>query len=147
MSSSYSLDEPVLVDANITIDVSTRDPNWFGWSSEQLARALHGPGAAINPVIYTELCGGYESEQEAQKALHPKVLRLPLPYAASFPASRAFLEYRRRGGAKTSPLPDFYIGAHALVSGMRLLTRDVRRFRSYFPEVELIHPPESMLRS
>ena len=143
----FTDDLPILVDANVVMDVSNRDPQWYEWSSLQLARALLGPGVAINPMIYAEICGGYTSNQEAEESLDPDVKRLELPYAAAFPTSRAFLEYRRRGGTKTSPLPDFYIGAHALVTGMRLLTRDVTRFRSYFPQVDLICPPESMLQN
>lgn len=136
---------PDLVDANLLVDVATHHAQWFDWSMAQLEKSADERGAAINPVIYAELCGGYETQEEMEEALAPDLIRLELPYAAAFLASRAYQTYRRRGGTKTSPLPDFYIGAHAQVSGMRLLTRDVKRFRTYFPGVELIHPPEEML--
>ena len=139
-------DLPILIDTNVLIDVLANDPRWVAWSERELARALLGPGAAINPMIYAELCGDYNSQQEVEAALDPQVRRLELPYKAGFLASRAFRDYRARGGTKRSPLPDFYIGAHAQAEGMRLLTRDVKRFRTYFPGVQLIHPPEAMLR-
>jgi predicted nucleic acid-binding protein len=95
----------------------------------------------INPIIYAEISVGFSRIEDLESAL-PKTLleREPLPYEASFLAGKVFLSYRRRGGNKTSPLPDFFIGAHAAVSGYRLLTRDTKRYRTYFPKVERISP-------
>ena len=92
-------------------------------------------------MIYAECSVSYKRIEEVEAAIPPELFRRePLPYEAAFLAGKAFLQYRRRGGARTSPLPDFFIGAHAAVSGYRLLTRDPRRYRAYFPTVELIAP-------
>lgn len=134
------MSQTTLIDSNILIDVANEDPHWFEWSAEHLAIAAdHGP-IGINPLIYAEFCQNFQSAEEADNALPPEIERFALPYEAGFPASEAFVAYRKRGGARRSPLPDFYIGAHAHVHGMRLLTRDVSRFRTYFPDVELICP-------
>jgi predicted nucleic acid-binding protein len=110
------------------------------WSAEKLKRAL-GQGLAINPVIYAEISLSFRDEAELISALDlPELTRLALPYAAAFWAGRAFVEYRRQGGTRRSPLPDFYIGAHAELEKMTLLTRDAARYRSYFPKVKLIAP-------
>lgn len=134
----------VLVDTNVLLDVATRDPEWFAWSSAQLAPLINAREAAINPIIYSELAPAFTSEQELENTLLPAACfhRLPLPYKAAFPAARAFVRYRKSGGTKTSPLPDFFIGAHAEVEGHSILTRDAARFRSYFPAVTLICPPK-----
>ena len=130
----------ILVDANVLLDILTADPQWAAWSAEQLEQAL-AQGLAINPVIYAEVSAGFRTEAELETALDfPDLERLVLPYAAAFRAGRAFVEYRRRGGHRRSPLPDFFIGAHAEVEGMTLLTRDAARYRSYFPRLELITP-------
>jgi predicted nucleic acid-binding protein len=98
---------------------------------------------AINALIYAEVSIGYERVEEMEQAIPSATFRRePLPYEAAFLAGKAFLQYRRRGGLRTSPLPDFYIGAHAAVSNFRLLTRDPRRYRAYFPTVDLIVPKE-----
>lgn len=132
----------VLVDANVLLDVVTVDPVWLAWSRGELAR-LAASGLAINPIIYAELAPAFRMEAELAAALKDWPLqRLALPYEAAWPAARAFAEYRRRGGARTSPLPDFYIGAHAEVEGHTLLTRDAARYRTYFPKVPLICPAE-----
>lgn len=133
----------VLVDTNVLLDVATRDPLWFAWSSSQLAPLINAGSAAINLIIYSELAPGFASEQELDNTLLPPASfhRLPLPYAAAFPADRAFVSYRKAGGTKTSPLPDFFIGAHAEVEGHTILTRDAARYRSYFPNVKLICLP------
>lgn len=95
----------------------------------------------INQVIYAEISAGFRTPEECDRVLGERwVERIPLPWPASFLAGRAFLEYRRRSGLKRSPLPDFFIGAHAAVGGLRLLTRDPGRYRTYFPTVELIAP-------
>ena len=133
----------VLVDTNVLLDVATRDPAWLAWSSAALAPVINAGEAAINPIIYAELAPGYATEQDLDRDLVPpfEFTRLPLPYAAAFPAARAFAEYRKAGGIKTSPLPDFFIGAHAEVEGHTLLTRDPARYRKHFPSVKLICPP------
>lgn len=130
-----------LVDTNVLLDVATRDPKWFSWSGEALAQAADETLLAINPLIFAELSVGFKTIEELEQ-LFPatEFRRLPLPYEAAFLAGKAFLAYRRRGGRKNAPLPDFYIGAHAAVAGLRLLTRDPRRYRSYFPTVALVAP-------
>ena len=131
----------ILVDANVLLDVVTRDRVWLGWSQGELAR-LAG-GLAINPIIYAELAPAFRTEGELEEAFREWPLhRLALPYAAAWSAARAFAEYRARGGTRTAPLPDFYIGAHAEAEGHTLLTRDAARYRTYFPKVSLICPPQ-----
>lgn len=131
----------ILADANVLIDVLSRDLTWFRWSSSALAEAADRDDVAINPIIYAEISVRFETEAALDELLAASSLvRLPLPYEACFVAGKAFLLYRRRGGARRSPLPDFYIAAHAAVAGLTLLTRDARRYRSYFPAVPLIAP-------
>ena len=131
----------VLVDANVFLDILTDDPKWRPWSEEKFLAAIETDQAAVNPIIYAELGAAYKSAAELERAISGwPVQRLPLPYEAAFPASQAFLRYRREGGQRRSPLPDFYIGAHAQAGGLTLLTRDASRYRSYFPKVRLITP-------
>ena len=130
----------ILVDANVLLDVVTKDRVWLGWSQGELARLAAG-GLAINPIIYTELAPAFRTEGELEVAFREWPLhRLALPYSAAWAAARAFAEYRARGGTRTAPLPDFYIGAHAEAEGHTLLTRDAARYRTYFPKVPLICP-------
>jgi predicted nucleic acid-binding protein len=130
----------VLVDANVLLGILTADPEWMAWSAEKLERALT-QGIAINSVIYAEISAGFQNEEELEAALDlPDLARLALPYTAAFRAGRAYLKYRRHGGTRRSPLPDFSIGAHADAEGMTLLTRDARRSREYFPKLKLISP-------
>jgi predicted nucleic acid-binding protein len=130
-----------LVDSNVILDVVTEDPAWFNWSFEELVHAAESSRLAINPIIYAEVSVGYRRIEEVDEAVpHPTFARLPLPYPAAFLAGQCFLQYRKRGGQRRSPLPDFYIGAHAAVEGMALLTRDPRRYRSYLPGLQLIAP-------
>lgn len=132
---------PVLVDSNVILDVVTDDPHWAEWSSARLFECAEQAVLVINPLIYSEVSVGYERIEEVEEALSPDFFhREPLPWEAAFLAGKAFLAYRKASGARTSPLPDFYIGAHAAVRGYRLLTRDVPRYRSYFPTLELIAP-------
>ena len=132
---------PVLVDTNVLVDVMRGGEPWAAWSEEQLAQAADTAVLVINPIVYTELSIGFPTVEQLDVALTPMALeREPLPYPAGFLAGRAYLAYRRRGGLRTSPLPDFYIGAHAAVARYRLLTRDPRRYRAYFPRLELIAP-------
>jgi predicted nucleic acid-binding protein len=131
----------VLVDANVLLDILTDDPKWRSWSEGEFLSAIETNQAAVNPIIYAELGAAYKSADELDRALSGwPVQRLNLPYEAAFPASQAFLRYRREGGQRRSPLPDFYIGAHAQTMGLTILTRDVSRYRSYFPKVRLISP-------
>lgn len=131
----------VLVDSNVLLDVATDDPRWGQWSAEMLAAVADESILVINPLIYAEVSVGIESIEELNEILPPDVFRRdPLPFEAAFLAGKAFLAYRRRGGQKASPLPDFYIGAHAAIAGLRLLTRDPRRYRTYFPKLEIIAP-------
>lgn len=131
----------ILVDSNVIIDVLTEDPMWRRWSETALADAADREEVAINPIIYAEIASGFATMAELDDRLGPEAFRrLPLPYEAGFVAGRAFVEYRRRGGLRTSPLPDFYIGAHAAVEGLALLTRDARRYAGYFPKLRLVSP-------
>ena len=131
----------ILVDSNVLIDVLTNDPVWQEWSSEQLTRLGNTRQLAINPLIFAEIAIAYPDEAQLDAALPVTLVRLPLPYTAAFMAGRAFLEYRRRGGTRRSPLPDFYIGAHAAAEGHTIVTRDAARYRTYFPDVAMIAPP------
>lgn len=131
----------ILVDSNVIIDVMSQDPIWCAWSEAALAKAADGGDIAINPIIYAEISFGFATMGALDAALgFGDFKRLVLPYEAGFVAGRAFVEYRRRGGVRTSPLPDFYIGAHAAVAGLRVLTRDPRRYQGYFPSLDLIAP-------
>lgn len=131
----------ILVDTNVLVDVLHGDPMWASWSDGNLQRAADEAVVVINPIVYGELSLGFPTVEELDEALEPHLFeREGLPYAAAFLAGRAFLAYRRRGGSRTSPMPDFYIGAHAAVAGYRLLTRDATRYRTYFPTLELIAP-------
>ncbi|QFY42707.1 type II toxin-antitoxin system VapC family toxin [Candidatus Methylospira mobilis] len=130
-----------LIDTNVIIDVSDPQSEWYGWSSSQLVRATDSGEVFINPIIYAELAGYADSEAQIESILSDMLLeRADLPWQAAFLAGRAFVAYRKSGGTRTLPLPDFYIGAHAQVAGLTLLTRDVRRFRAYFPRLRLIAP-------
>jgi predicted nucleic acid-binding protein len=131
----------ILVDSNVIIDVLTKNPVWQAWSEAALSDAADRDEVAINPIIYAEIAAGFVTIGELDRGLGADAFRrLALPHEAGFVAGRAFVEYRRRGGRRTSPLPDFYIGAHAAVSGLSLLTRDARRYAGYFPKVQLISP-------
>jgi len=131
----------ILVDTNVFVDVWSRDPAWADWSEAALVAAAEAGPLGVNPIIYAELCLGFEEESQLAEALaQAGVRRLPLPYRAAWPAAHAFAAYRRRGGRRSTPLPDFFIGAHALVEGLTLLTRDPRRYRTYFPAVRITSP-------
>lgn len=130
-----------LVDTNVLLDVLTDDPVWGAWSSAALARALDGGEAVINQIIYAEVSAGFSRIEDLEGALPPAQFRRDdLPWRAGFIAAKAFLAYRARGGTRMTPLPDFYIGAHAAVAGMSLLTRDRARYATYFPTVRLVAP-------
>jgi predicted nucleic acid-binding protein len=132
---------PILVDSNVLLDVLTDDPRWSPWSADALAEQAERDVLTINPIIYAEVSLGFVRIEELDAALPaPTFHRLALPWEAAFLAGKCFLTYRKRGGSRSAPLPDFYIGAHASVSGMRLLTRDAARYRTYFPKLRLIAP-------
>ena len=127
-----------MVDSCVLLDVITGDERWADWSAGQIATAMDSGRVVINPLIYAEVSAGYETVEELDDLLPADDYeREPLPYPAGFAAGKAFLQYRRGGGDKRSPMPDFYIGAHAAVAGYQLLTRDVARYRTYFPAVAL----------
>jgi predicted nucleic acid-binding protein len=131
----------VLVDTNVILDIVTNDPVWNEWSAEALARAADESILVINPLIYAEVSVGLDSIESLDEILPLNAFRRdPLPYEAGFLAGKAFLAYRKRGGRRLSPLPDFYIGAHAAIAGLRLLTRDARRYKTYFPKLEIVAP-------
>jgi predicted nucleic acid-binding protein len=130
----------VLVDSSVLLDVLTEDERWFDWSSEALARAADMGEIAINPIIYAETSVRFRRIEDLDDALGTDFDRRPLPWSAAFLAGKSFVAYRRRGGIRASPLPDFYIGAHAAVEKLVLLTRDARRYREYFPTVSLLTP-------
>ena len=132
---------PILVDSNVLLDIFTEDKIWFQWSSATLAEYAEHDLLYINPIIYSEISVGFERIEELESALPSDyILRDNLPYEAAFLAGKCFLKYRKAGGEKRSPLPDFYIGAHAAVKGWSLLTRDKGRYQTYFPKLNLIAP-------
>ncbi len=129
------------MDSNVLIDVLEEEPVWFGWSSTRLAQYAADFKLVINPIVYAEVSVGFERVEEVEAALpHDLLVREDLPWEAAFYAGQCFQLYRRRGGVRRSPLPDFFIGAHAAMRGYRLLTRDAARYRSYFPRLEIIAP-------
>lgn len=131
----------VLVDANILIDIATDDPAWGKWSAGALEQVARGRQLLINPLIYAEVSVAFSRIEDLDQLLPATVFqREDLPWEAGFLAGKAYLAYRRRGGARSSPLPDFYIGAHAAVRGHMLLTRDRGRYETYFPTVQVIAP-------
>jgi predicted nucleic acid-binding protein len=132
---------PVLVDSNVILDVAYDDPHWRAWSEAALEQAAEQAALVINPIIYAEVSIGYAWVEHVEAVLPAdRFRREALPHEAAFLAGKSFLAYRRRGGRRTSPLPDFFIGAHAAVRGYQLLTRDAMRYRTYFPTVPLIAP-------
>ena len=130
-----------LVDSSVMLDILTEDAGWAQWSADALARARDEGRLVINPIVYAEVSTGFDRIEDLDDAVPAGDFeREPLPYQAGFVAGKAFFAYRQRGGQRRSPLPDFYIGAHAAVAKCRLLTRDAARYRTYFPSVELIAP-------
>ena len=131
----------VLVDSNVILDVLTEDPVWFDWSSSALQKHAEFSVLIINPIIYSEVSVRFDRIEDLDEAL-PAVFfrRDPLPWEAGFLAGKCFVRYRKQGGARRSPLPDFYVGAHAAVRGATLLTRDAAQYRAYFPTLTVIAP-------
>jgi hypothetical protein len=131
----------ILADSNIVVDIWDSDPVWAQWSRNQLDNLALMHEMAINPIIYAEIASRYSTQAKLDEAIAKLNFSfLPLPREAAFLASRAFAQYRQLGGTRTGVLPDFFIGAHAEALGCALLTRDVSRYRTYFPLVPLITP-------
>ena len=130
-----------LINSNVWIDLFDEESEWRTWSDAMVTDALRPGPLIINPVIFAEVSAGYDTYEEIAALFSESyVTKEPLPWEAAFLAGRAFWLYRQRGGTRSSPLPDFYIGAHAAVAGHTLLTRDARRYRHYFPRLRIIAP-------
>jgi len=131
----------VLVDSNVLLDLMTADARWFQWSADAIERAADTARLVINPMIYAEVSIRYHRIEDLEAALPSAMIeREPVPYEAAFLAGKCYLAYRQRGGTRRSPLPDFFIGAHAAVAGYQLLTRDASRYRTYFPRLTIVAP-------
>jgi hypothetical protein len=131
----------VLVDSNVLLDVLEDDPIWFPWSSQHLAACAEESTLVINPIIYAEVSIGFQRIEELEAVFPADTFeRRPLPWEAAFLAGKSYLAYRRSGGVRRSPLPDFFIGAHAAVEGLTLLTRDPARYRTYYPRLKIVAP-------
>ncbi len=129
-----------IADSNIFLDLFSQDLNWAAWSAEQFVSALSAGPVVINPLIYAEISLGFDKIEDLDAALPPEVVREDLPWDAAFLAAKCFAQYRRAGGTRRSPLPDFYIAAHAAVTGRALLTRDRLRYREFLPSLVVISP-------
>jgi predicted nucleic acid-binding protein len=129
-----------LVDSNVLLDLFDENSAWFAWSRTALEEAAETGRLLINPVIYAEISVGYDQIEEVDALLPAFLIREPIAYEAAFLAAKAYQIYRRRGGQRRSPLPDFFIGAHAAVGRYDLITRDPTRYRTYFPTVRIIAP-------
>lgn len=131
----------ILVDSNVILDIVTEDTKWFRWSSETLTHYAEDHILNINPIIYAETSVAFDRIEDIDSVLRPTYFRrLTLPWEAAFLAGKCYVKYRKKGGVRRSPLPDFYIGAHAAVKGMTLMTRDISRYRTYFPKLNIIAP-------
>ena len=131
----------ILVDSNIILDVFLDDPNWAEWSESKLEKFSALTKLYINPIVYSEISIGFKRIEELESVLNRAGFQmLDIPKEALFLAGKVFLKYRKNRGTKRSPLPDFYIGAHAAILEMDLITRDESRYRTYFPTVKLISP-------
>jgi predicted nucleic acid-binding protein len=130
-----------LIDTNVLFDYLSEDADWFDWSATMIGDAAERGPVVINPIVFAEVSVRYDRIEDVDLALPAEYfLRAPLPWDAAFLAAKCFERYRKRGGRRTSALPDFFIGAHAAVAGLTLLTRDARRYRTYFPRLGLIAP-------
>ena len=131
----------VLVDSCILLDLFTDDPHWADWSEQILDQYSQTNTLYINSIIYTEISIGFDKIEEVEKAISKLGIKvLEIPREALFLTGKAFVKYRKNKGTKNSPLPDFFIGAHAAVSQFNLITRDSAKYKTYFPQVRLIHP-------
>ncbi|PYR63986.1 MAG: DNA-binding protein [Acidobacteria bacterium] len=130
-----------LVDSNVILDVATEDAEWVDWSAAMLEDAGERGPLVINPLIFAEVSVRYWTLEDVDEAIPAAFYtRAALPWEAAFLAAKAFERDRRAGGARRSPLPDFFIGAHAAIAGLTLLTRDPKRYRRYFPKLRIISP-------
>ncbi|MBU1360776.1 MAG: type II toxin-antitoxin system VapC family toxin [Gammaproteobacteria bacterium] len=130
-----------MIDSNVLLDIAKSDPEWQDWSSTQLANCARKGRLAINAVIFAEVSCHYSNESQMEAAFPQRIYaRHHLPFEAALLAGKAFMKYRAAGGVKRSPLPDFYIGAHAQTMGYTLVSRDKARYRTYFPKLKLIAP-------
>lgn len=130
-----------LVDSNVLLDIFDDESKWRAWSDAMLTDCASRGPLVINPIVFAEVSAGFAAIEDVEEALPETYFRREaLPWDAAFLAGRAFLLYRRRGGHRPAPLPDFYIGAHAAVAGHTLLTRDARRYRYYFPSLRIVAP-------
>ncbi|MBC8037650.1 MAG: type II toxin-antitoxin system VapC family toxin [Rhizobiales bacterium] len=130
-----------LIDTNVFLDVVEERPDWFAWARSKVLEARRIGDVVISPVVYAEASTPYEDEHAFAKFIDTAgFVKEDLPFDCAFKAAKAHYEYRKRGGIRTTTLPDFFIGAHALVRGYRLMTRDPARFRTYFPELDIIAP-------
>lgn len=133
--------KPVLIDSNVILDIFLDDPRWVGWSEDVLSRYGLTNTLCINPVIYSEVSIGFERIEDMEKAIAGCGFHvLEIPREALFLAGKVFVQYRKLKGTKSSTLPDFFIGAHAAVARMDLVTRDTSRYQTYFPTVKFISP-------
>lgn len=131
----------LLVDTNVLVDVLEDDPQWSDWSIQQLRFQSKIHRLVINPIVYSELSLTFSSVEALDQTIEGLGLAMiEIPKPALFLAGKAFVHYRRQGGSKSNVLGDFFIGAHAAVSELRILTRDTKRYRSYFPSVVLVAP-------
>ena len=131
----------VLVDSSVILDVFLDDPEWGDWSEGVLSKLSGMHSLCINPIIYTAISIGFERIEELEEVVAVCGLKMvPIPKEALFLAGKVYLRYRKGKGKKVAPLPDFFIGAHAAVEGLELVTRDVRRIKTYFPSVKIISP-------
>lgn len=131
----------VLVDSCVLLDLFTNDPHWADWSESILERYSQTNTLYINTIVYTEISIGFEKIEEVEEAISTLGIKvLEIPREALFLTGKAFIQYRRNKGTKNSPLPDFFIGAHSAVTQLNLITRDLSKYKTYFPQVNLIHP-------
>lgn len=131
----------ILVDSNVILDIFTADRRWFDWSHDMLVNLSAAHSLVINPIIYSEVSIGFEKIEDLEDVLDPRLFRRDqIPWEAAFLAGKCFLQYKRQDGKKEAPLPDFFIGAHAAIAKMQLLTRDASRYRTYFPTIRIISP-------
>ena len=130
-----------LIDTNVIVDLLRADPEWMPWSAKQLTLARQQMPMRINIVVYAELCSHRQTQSQIDGFLQDTGIQIPaISTTAALAAAQAFLQYRQRGGSKTGVLPDFFIGAQAVTEGWTLLTRDAARYRTYFPDIQLVCP-------
>ena len=130
----------IIVDSNIILDIVTKDPDWYDWSASQLETLAEDHKLLINDIVYSEISISFEYIEELEDILADNFIIQPIPREALFLAGKIFIKYKNAGGTKTSTLPDFFIGSHASILNVALLTRDKKRYKNYFPKLEIIAP-------